>query len=386
MVKNRRIALSVVMTAFSYGLNITGISPILGILNERYAEYGTATVRLLQTMPYLLVMVGALAVGKLTTKFAKKKIIMTGLLIIGICGTIPFFIDNFAVLFVMRTIIGFGFGIVGPMNTAIIAEFIEPEERASYMGLHVVGMGIGTMAGNLIGGTFAGAGYQFFYLIYVMAFFSLIGIKIFLVETPPVEKEKKEQMKLNGKVYVIAACSFVHTLFINIYSTNISIYIYESVNSHSALSGVATGINAAAALIMGMIFGKVSGKLGRGTLPFSVLIAGIGYGCLLFIPGMTGVCLASICCGLSLSCFMAMCSYLISISVRKEAVAKASGVFSIVGGIGGLIAPVILGNVSTAVFGRDTAVSQFRIGFAGFIIFGIILLGIVRFDRNNMTE
>ena len=152
MKTKNRIAVSVFITAFAFGLNITGVLPILGILNEKYQQYGTGMVQQLQTMPYLMLIVGSLLVGWLTTRISKKKIVITGLIVIGICGMLPFFLENFLILVMTRLLIGFGFGIVGPMNTAIITEFFPPEERASYMGLHVVGMGIGTMIGNLIGG------------------------------------------------------------------------------------------------------------------------------------------------------------------------------------------------------------------------------------------
>lgn len=371
MDKNKKITVSIILIAFACGLNITGISPILGVLSEEYAKYGGETIRLLQTLPYLLVMAGSLVVGYLTTLFTKKKIATMGLLIIGICGILPFFTDCFAVLFATRIVIGFGFGIVGPINTAVIAEFFQPEERVNYMGLHVVGMGLGTMAGNLLGGVFAGAGYRFFYLVYVMAFISTLGVRAFLMEMPTAAVCEKKEMKLNGRVYVIGAASFLHTLFINVYSTNISIYIYETVTRDSAVSGISTGINAAAALLMGVLFGKLSGRIGRPTLPLSIFVAGAGYGTILLLPGMAGVCLASICCGVSLSCFMAMSSYLISISVEPEAVAKASGVFSVMGGIGGLIAPVFLGKATALIFGADTSVNQFKTGFAGMLLFGI---------------
>ena len=94
---------------------------------------------------------------------------------------------------------------------------------------------------------------------------------------------------------------------------------------------------------------------------------------ILFVPGMVGVYVASALCGVSLSCFMAMSSYLISVSVEKEAVAKASGMFSIIGGIGGLVAPIVLGNVATYVLGGNHPVNQFTIAFVGMLIFGIVV-------------
>ncbi len=94
---------------------------------------------------------------------------------------------------------------------------------------------------------------------------------------------------------------------------------------------------------------------------------------ILFVPGMAGVYVASALCGVSLSCFMAMTSYLISVSVEKEAVAKASGMFSIIGGIGGLVAPIVLGNVATYVLGGNHPVNQFTIAFVGMLMFGIVV-------------
>ena len=144
----------------------------------------------------------------------------------------PFFSDNFWVLVVSRVLIGFGFGITGPMNTAIAAELIPEEERAGYMGLHVVGMGIGTMAGSMLGGTLAGFSYRNYYLVYLIPFIAMVGVQMLLVETPPIKTEKASDMKLNKIIYLISFASFVHTLFINAYSTNIGIYIAENISNN----------------------------------------------------------------------------------------------------------------------------------------------------------
>ncbi len=154
--KNRKIAGAILLIAFTFGFNITGIAPILGVLNIRYAAHGTSGVQLLQTIPYALLMVGSLMIGWLTLHFSKKKLALAGLAIVGICGTAPFFTDSYMVLLASRILIGFGFGIISPINTAIVAEFFEPAERAKYLGLHVVGMGLGSMTGNLLGGALAG--------------------------------------------------------------------------------------------------------------------------------------------------------------------------------------------------------------------------------------
>lgn len=51
MKTKNRIAVSVFITAFAFGLNITGVLPILGILNEKYQQYGTESVRRKSSLP-----------------------------------------------------------------------------------------------------------------------------------------------------------------------------------------------------------------------------------------------------------------------------------------------------------------------------------------------
>lgn len=383
MSKGKKAAVSIFLIAFAFGLNITGISPILGVLNEKYKQYGTSTIQLLQTLPYLLLMFGSLIVGWWTTKASKKRIALLGLLIIGFCGILPFFSDSFILLFLSRLLIGFGYGIVSPLNTAIITELFEEQERAGYMGLHVVGMGVGTMIGNLLGGMLSGFGYRFFYLVYLIAFVSWFFVQFLLMETPPVKAEKAGSMKLNGTVYAISFVSFAHTLFINAYNTNIGIYILQNITEDTTATGVVTAVNAAFALLIGATFAKVSGLLKKYTVAASIFSAAAGYAVILLIPGMAGAYIASAFCGLSLSAFMAGCSMLISTSVEPEAVAKASGVFSVIGGIGGLIAPIFMGKTAEIVLGGNLAVNQFRIALFGMLLLGIVMLVTAIRKRNG---
>jgi MFS family permease len=363
--KQRNLVASIFLIAFAFGLNITGITPILGILNTLYGERETAEIQLLQTMPYALLMIGSLLVGRLVTLWSKKRIASAGLLIIGICGVLPFFHEGYYLLFVSRLLIGFGFGITAPMNTAMIAEFFQPKERAGYMGLHVVGMGAGTITGNFFGGMLASLGYRYFYLVYLTAFISMLAIQILLPNMTPVIATTKAGMRLNKTVYLISIAFFVHTLFITTYGTNIAIYMMESITQNTAMAGIATAVNAAFALLVGAAFAKISKALKQYTLPASIFAAAIGYVAILIVPGMAGVFIGSACCGISLSCFMAQGSFLISVSVEPEAVAKASGLSSVVGGVGGLVSPILLETLSSRVFGNSTTGYRFLLSCIG---------------------
>lgn len=372
--KKINIMISIFLIAFSFGFNITGITPVLGVLSEKYASYGTSMVQLMQTLPYALLMVGSLILGWLTTKFTKKKLAVFGLFLVGFCGILPLFWDSFGILFISRLFIGFGFGILGPINTAIISDFFLPKERAGYLGLHVVGMGIGGMFGNLLGGILANRGYQSFFLVYAAAFACMAGVMFLLQDTPIAAEGKSADMKLNKEVYLISLTSFVHTLCISVYNTNVAIYVLKYITENTAVTGVITAVNAVFALIVGASFGKIAGFLKKYTLGCSILAAAAGYAAMIWIPGIAGIYIGSALCGVSLSCFNARGSFLISVSVEPNAVAKASGIFALIGGIGGLISPVFMGAVSSGIWGDNTTLGQFELAFAGMLILGIIVM------------
>lgn len=371
---NKKVAGCVLLIAFVIGFNIVGITPILGILNEQYQLLPTSSIQFLQTLPYAFLMVGSLSVGWLTARLRIKKMLLLGLGVIGLCGIAPFFFGGFYVLLVSRLLIGFGFGVATPVNTAIITAFIPAGERPGYLGLHVVGMGVGSMAGNFFGGILASLGYRYFFLIYIAIFIAMISVFLLLPDFGHREQDNKKATGLNRKVYILSVISFVHTLFITVYSTNIALYIGGQGIGDPSFVGTAATVNAAFALIVGAGFVKIFSFLKNHTLPIAIFSAAIGYLSIFLIPGETGVFICSAFCGASLSCFMAQCSYLISISVAPEAVARASGAFSVIGGIGGFVSPLLIGAFSAGLRGGNTPSSQFLMSCLGMGSLGIAVL------------
>jgi MFS family permease len=381
----KKTAFTVFIIAFTLGLNVMGVSPILGVLNQNFTSLPASAVQLLQTIPYALLMTASLFIGPLTLIISKKRLVLIGLLIIGICGTLPFFSNSYRFLLVTRILIGFGFGLVGPLNTAIISDFIRAEHRPAYMGLHVAGMGIGALAGNLLGGIIAAIHYRYFYLVYAAAFLSAAGVLLFLFETPPRRNIENSSLKMNRKVYFVSLMSFAHTLLITVFSTNIAIFILETTEGNTAVTGTVMAVNAAFALFVGFTFSFITKIFGKWTLAAAFMFGALGFGMLLWVPGMAGIFSGGALCGVSLSCFMARGTYQISTAVKQEAVPKASGIFAIIGGIGGLSSPLMLGSITALFFKRNPVISQFAVSFTGMAVLLVVLIisGIIQHNREG---
>ncbi|MNN56025.1 Major Facilitator Superfamily protein [compost metagenome] len=179
--------------------------------------------------------------------------------------------------------------------------------------------------------------------------------------------------------------SFFHTLFITAYSTNIGIHIASNIRGDSSTTGIVTAINAGFALLIGISFSKISLIFKQYTMPFSIFVGGMGFLAItLMKDSMAGILLASACCGISLSCFMAQASYMISTSVNQVAIALASGVFALVGGIGGLTSPIVLNEISKGVFKNQSTNSVFLICMVG--LFLLFIYSLVSVKLNEKRE
>lgn len=368
----KSIKISIFAIAFVLGLNITGVAPILGLLDKAFNEEGSNAVQTLQTVTYFLLMVASIFVGWLVTKVSKRRIVLLGLIIIAFVGTSPFVADSFSFIMISRLLIGFGFGIVSPLNAAIISEFFEGKERAALMGLHVTGMGIGSIFINIVGGMLGNLGYQKFFLVHLIALVAFIIVITQLPDTGAQVSSTTQKLQLNKMVLELSLTSFFHTLFITAYMTNIGTHILENLHGSSALTGIVTAVQGGFALIVGLNFSRISSILKQNTLPFSIFTAGLGYLSVVILPAnMFGILFGSACLGISLSCFMAQASYMISMSVSQISIALANGVFAVIGGIGGLLSPIILNSFANYMFGNISTNKVFIICTIGMFALSI---------------
>ncbi|MBQ4178102.1 MAG: MFS transporter [Lachnospiraceae bacterium] len=372
-----RIGVSVFMVAFSYGLHLVGIAPILGVLNEVYADKGTGMIQMLQTIPYLTLILSSLLVGWFTHHISVKRLELISLLMVGTLGIIPFFVLNFWVLFATRMLIGFGFGLISPMNNTVITVTLPPERRAGFMGLHVVAMGVGAMSGSLIGGVLASIHYRYFFLIYLMAFVTWFFVQFTMRDVRPHSSASSRSFGYGREIWMLTACSFFHTILINAFSINLGIYVLQTLKMGTGVTGAVNTVNSVLALLVGVFFAKLSRFFGKYTIVFAIGAAAFGFGCPLVLPGIIGIAVTSACCGISLSCFQAGAMQRISMAVPPDEVAGASGVFSVAGSIGGLIGPIVLG-YGAAVLGGNTPIRQFLVAFAGFTVLFLMSLVLVR--------
>lgn len=363
-----KIKISVFTIAFVLGLNIAGIAPILGVLNEQFSQ-GKSGIQLLQTISQVLVMIGAISIGWMTTKLSKKVLVLIAFTILLVFGCVPFFFKGYGFIFFSRLLMGFGFGIISPLSTAIIAEYVEYDKRASYLGLHVTGMGIGAFVVNLLGGFLGSFGYKYYFLIHLEIIIAIFIIIKFLPEGSIDKNLKYNNIKLNSNVYKISMITFLGSLFITAFTTSIGIYLVDLFKAGSGVAGLANAISAIFALLSGILFAKFTKIFKKHTLPLSILAGALSYLLLIVLKNnIIGVFVGCALSGISLSSFMAITTLLLSNFVETDAVAKASGIFNVFNGCGCLLSPIVVNYLGKVILGSDNVINIYMISIVGLLV------------------
>lgn len=129
------------------------ISPAIPQMIDHFAREGIAAsqVENLITVTSFAIM-AALLMNSLIVRFiSERNIIILGLLLLAIGGSMPMFLSAFPMIFLARILLGLGIGLINARAINIIGNFFTGQERVQMMGLRL-GRSVGKCRLDPIGG------------------------------------------------------------------------------------------------------------------------------------------------------------------------------------------------------------------------------------------
>jgi predicted MFS family arabinose efflux permease len=330
---------------------------------------------MLITGPALLSIVIALLSGVLVVKISKKKLLIFAGLVAGITGFIPMFIDDFWILFFSRIVYGISLGLATALNTAVVADFFEGDERVSVMGIQAASVGAGMVVVNTVGGILGKTGYINSYKINIIGFISMILIWIFLPDLGKVKVHKSEKIKINKEVIIVSLFGMLEFLFLITFSTNIAMHVSGKLAGNSSVIGSLSGVFSGTQIVIGIILGLITKITKKYTLPVAMLSFSIGGILLILFPdSFIFLSLGAIFCGISQGVFIPTAMVNVSNAVSSVSVAMASAVFTCAMCFGQLISPSVLNFITGCAFNKISTTNVFIISVIGMTISGIICI------------
>lgn len=381
-IKKLRIIISIIAISFIQGLQYS-LSPVLGQISEYYRDISVSLVQMLITAPAVLGMLIALLSGVLVRNVSKKKLLIFSGFIAGLVGFIPFLYDNFYLLFISRIVFGLALGLATTLNTAVVADFFEGEERVAVMGIQASSIGVGMVLITMLGGYFGKFDFTYAYYIHIVGFIAMILIGFFLPDKG-LEYGKKTEIKLNKRVFELSFLGFLEFLFLITFTTNISMHLAGSLVGNSQISGILTAVFSCSQILVGIFLAKISKLFASFTLTSAMLSFVCGGILLVLFPDkLFFLILSAIFCGFSQGVFIPTAMVETTNAVDFNSTAMASAFFVCAISLGQLVSPTLINFFATNIFGSLNTTNVYKMASMGMAFSAVLSIFLSKTYKNK---
>jgi len=260
--KNLLIIYSVTMIAV---MGVASIAPALPKIMGFYEITAQHVGLLIVVFTFPGIILTPLA-GILADRMGRKKILVPSLVLFSLAGTSCAFVNNFNLLLMMRFIQGIGAAAIGSMNVTLIGDIFHGKQRGEAMGYNASVLSIGTASYPAIGGLLATIGWNYPFILTVLAL--PVGLLV-LYSLENTEPQKNDNFKKYFKsawidirkkdVLAIYTVSFL--IFIVLYGSILTytpILLKQKFNSPSYMIGLLLSVMSIAMGISATQIGKIS--------------------------------------------------------------------------------------------------------------------------------
>lgn len=265
------------------------IAPSLPQMQKHFAgvENVDLWVRLVLTIPALLIALSSPLVGVAVDRLGRKPLLIFSAAVYGLAGSSGYILNSLPTIILGRMALGCAVAGIMVSATTLIADYYQGATRANFMGLQAAFMGFGGVLFLSGGGFVADLNWRFPFLIYLFAWL-LLPLMIYCLWEPrrssPSSESKASSdrasevqtpVKLLTLVYFTAVLTQIIFYLIPV---QIPFYLKSIVNANASQSGLAIAFCTLFSATASMNFGRVKKKLDFiSTLALSLGLMGIGY-------------------------------------------------------------------------------------------------------------
>ena len=387
MTKEKKLLMwSVLLIAMVQMPNLA-LSPSINVIYDTVfgRKWELGTIQTVMQLPNLISPFVTIATAYLIGKgwLSKKGIIVAGLFLVAATGVLSLFCNTQFWHLVLLSIC-LGLGLSGYLSTAtsLIVDHFSVEERQAISGFQTSFINGGGVLMSLCGGLLSTViigfgGYLMLLCALPVGLLALKAIPSGKKAAEGGEAKEKEKVKIHSDVFLYGGMIFVFMLVYNVLGSNLSVHIKDI--GGSDVAGILTAVQMLGGALVGIVFGKLSKKIGDFTTCFAFIAIFIGMMLLSLFPGslpMTFV--AVIIAGTAMSLMLPQCLFSVSKVVNSSSSALATSITSCIAPSGGgFFSAMVFTNLTQKLFG-DSTVLRYR--FVSFVALACAVILFVIFS------
>ena len=247
-------------------MSVITISPALPQMTNEFSGVanGDFLVKLVLTLPALMIAIFSPITGRLIDKYGRLKILWLSLVLYALSGTGGFYLNNIYHILISRALLGLSVGMSMPIVITLIADYFEGAERQKFVGIQIAFMSLGGIIFIGLGGILADLGWRYPFLIYFSSLL-ILPLAIIFLEEPAVPA----RIKTNDHT-LVRAPALLRVLFINtmvmwivffLIPVQIPFHLKAIGIEKNSLVGAAIAISTAFSAIASFFYSKIKDRL-----------------------------------------------------------------------------------------------------------------------------
>ena len=302
----KKYGLPVMLAVLSISLLLTSANVINGILPQIGKGLGVsnAAAELLVTTPSLTALITLIASPALARFFGLKRVIGVGVLLVGVSGIVPMFVDNYTVIMASRVVLGLGLGCYNSLAVTIIQIMWKGDVRSSLLGIRGAFENIGQMIMTAIVGLLISfVGWQGSFVVYLLAIASLAWFWLVVPDVKMTDEDDNTEdvddkfaAKTSPIAPLLAVFAAVYLIAMQSGFVRWAAVTQEAMGENFNTSSIIS-IGVGAGIVAGFAFGPINKFLGHmNTLYLGIAIEAAACFLLYFANGSYPMLVASIIC------------------------------------------------------------------------------------------
>lgn len=346
------------------------ITSAFGAIIAAFPQEPIAKIQSIATLPGLSALITTLMMGKLARHFAKKKLVMAGLLLIATGGLLPLlWHTSVTALLICALIMGLGIGMILTLIPLLIADYFQGEDRAAVMGQSTAMNSLGLIMMLLLGSHLGAEQWEHTYNV----FFIIVPILLVaMICLPDDHLCRATESKENGKgglgvgfsyyVYLIAGLAFVMSFVYTVYPTNLALVVESKKLGGTEMTGIINALGTGGGLVAGFGLRYINRLVRDKALAIGFLALSGTFLLSTLFEGLAFMLLGAVLSGIAMAMVMATLPYYISLLVTPWEMSVAMAVFQFLNSLGGILSPLVLAKLNV------------QAGQEAFVIAGIVCL------------